>query len=69
MAGVGAMQSRVEIFLEAAHLPRLDVGSQTDAYAVLEMNVGGRWTRVARTETIRDSANPRWSTQVRSCCV
>ncbi len=65
MAGaVGAMHSHVELFFEASGLPRLDVGSSTDAYAVLEVQQGGTWVRVARTETVRDSATPRWSAQI-----
>jgi len=34
---VAELTSKVELFLEASGLPNLDIGSKTDAFAIIEM--------------------------------
>jgi hypothetical protein len=34
---IAELTTKVELFLEASGLPNLDVGSKTDAFAVIEM--------------------------------
>lgn len=78
-AGVGAgaagsaattMTSRIELFLEARGLPKLDTSSQTDAFAILYAKPVGptgapsaTWCEIGRTTPQFDTATPRWATQ------
>ena len=64
------MTTRVELFLEARGLPKLDVSSQTDAFAIVYAKPVGptgmpsaTWVEVGRTSVQYDTATPRWATQ------
>lgn len=57
----------VELSLSARKLPRAELLSKVDAFAVLFVGgvVGGAWDELGRTETIRDCHEPRWVAKFR----
>lgn len=57
----------VELSLSARRLPRTELLSKVDAFAVLFVGgvVGGAWDELGRTETIRDCPEPRWVAKFR----
>lgn len=64
------MSSRIELFLEARNLPKLDAASQTDAFAIVytkPVAAGGAtsaaWVEIGRTGVQYDSSAPRWAQQ------
>lgn len=57
----------VDLSLSARKLPRAELLSKIDAFAVVLVGgvVGGAWNELGRTETIRDCHEPRWVAKFR----
>ncbi len=53
---------RTGIFISARSLPKMDITSNTDSFAVLYIKSlkDDQWKRAGNTEVIRDSQNPDW---------
>ena len=58
--GANALKTRVSLTFEGIKLPNLDTGSKTDAFAVLFQTSNGRKVKLAETEVVADSLNPKW---------
>ncbi len=58
---VASLVDKVGIFLSASGLPKMDITSNTDAFAVLYFkNATGGFTKCGETVTVMDSQNPAW---------
>eukprot|EP01029_Cantina_marsupialis_P003195 TRINITY_DN1303_c0_g3_i3.p1 TRINITY_DN1303_c0_g3~~TRINITY_DN1303_c0_g3_i3.p1 ORF type:complete len:120 (+),score=31.34 TRINITY_DN1303_c0_g3_i3:43-402(+) len=65
---MGSMSSQVEIFLSAFNLPNKDLLSKSDTFAVFYVGnpeYAGKWSEIARTETVMDNLSPQWTTQIK----
>jgi Ca2+-dependent lipid-binding protein len=56
----GNLSSKVEIYVSASGLKRLDLLSKSDPFVVLQQEIQGRWVDIDRTEVIKDNQNPRY---------
>jgi len=57
--------SRIEIFLSARDLQKLDITSNTDAFAIISIIYSdGSKETIGRTEVIYDTQNPEFNTQI-----
>jgi len=56
--------AELEVFLAAADLPRLDVRSESDPFAILYVKGGTdtEFREVGRTNVAKDDPNPKWTT-------
>ena len=55
-----SLKSKVSLTFEGINLPNMDVGSKTDAFTVLYQVINGRKSKIAETEVLADSLNPKW---------
>jgi len=61
---VSSLVDKVGVFLSASGLPKMDVTSNTDAFAVLYLKgATGAYIKVGETVTVMDSREPAWATQ------
>ncbi len=59
------MSEKVGIFVSAKGIPKMDMTSNTDPFAVLYIKDvrSGQWVKAGRTEVIMDTQSPEWPTQ------
>jgi len=57
-----AMSMQVNLFISARNLPDRDTFSKSDPQCVVYERHYGRWTKIGKTEKIKDNLNPDWRT-------
>ena len=62
---LGEMSEKVGLFLSASGLPKMDVTSNTDPFAVMFVKdrKTGQLVKCGRTDAIMDTQTPQWPTQ------
>lgn len=58
------LQMKINIYISATNLKRLDMFSKSDPYCVVYEFVKNQWNKVGKTECISNNQNPNWITSI-----